>query len=105
MVGDMFSSIWLDNDDLSIQENKAREHARFYPRDVNEEDIIEEVRCFNTALTLLTKKFSSNKIQCSYSTKSLRRSLNAFFRTFISCSGFSTLFLYQLLRVNDRSVN
>ena len=28
MVGDMFSFIWLDNDDLSIQENKARELAR-----------------------------------------------------------------------------
>ena len=48
MVDDMFSFIWLDNDDLSIQENKARELARFYARDVNEEDLIEEVRRINT---------------------------------------------------------
>ena len=41
MVGDFISFIWLYNDDLSIQENKARELARFYPRDVNEEDLIE----------------------------------------------------------------
>ena len=41
MVGDIFSFIWLDNDDLFIQENKARKLARFYPRDVNEEDLIE----------------------------------------------------------------
>ena len=48
IVGDMFSFIWLDNDDLSIQENKARKLARIYSRDVNEEDLIEKVRRFNT---------------------------------------------------------
>ena len=48
MVGDMFSFIWLDNDDLSIQENKARELARIYPRGVNEENLIKKVCRFNT---------------------------------------------------------
>ena len=48
MVSDTFSFIWLDNDDLSIQENNAHELARFYPRDVNEDDLIEKVRRFNT---------------------------------------------------------
>ena len=37
--------------------------------------------------------------------KSPRRNLNAFFRTLASCSGFSTLFLCQLLSVNYRSVS
>ena len=78
MGGDMFSFIWFDDDDLSIQENKARELARFYPRDVNEEELIEEVR----RLTLLTKQFSCKKVQFSYSIKSSRRRLNAFFRIF-----------------------
>ena len=48
MVGAMFSFIWLDNDDLSIQENKARELASIYPTDVNKEDLIEKVRRFKT---------------------------------------------------------
>ena len=48
MVGDMFSFIWLDNDDLSIQEKKAREFAGFYPRDVNKDNLIEKVCRFNT---------------------------------------------------------
>ena len=46
----------MDNDDLSIQENKAREIARFYPRDVNEEDLIEEVSRFNTAHKTIFKQ-------------------------------------------------
>ena len=56
MVSDMFSFIWLDNDDLSIQENKAREFARFYPRVVNEEDLVEEVCRFNTAHKTIFKQ-------------------------------------------------
>ena len=33
---------------IFFQENKARELAQFYSRDVNEEDLIEEIRHFNT---------------------------------------------------------
>ena len=56
MVGDMFSFIWLDNDDLSIQENKARELARFYPRDVIEEDLVKKVRRINTPYKTIFKQ-------------------------------------------------
>ena len=48
MVGDIFTFIWLDNDDLSIQENKAHKLAVFYVSNVSKEDLIEEVYHFET---------------------------------------------------------
>ena len=56
MVDDIFSFISLDNDDFSIQENKARELARFYPRDENKEDLIKKVRHFNTTQKTIYKQ-------------------------------------------------
>ena len=56
MVGDIFSFIWLDNYDLSIQENKPRELTQFYLRDMNEEDLIKEVRRFKTAHKTIFKQ-------------------------------------------------
>ena len=73
MVGDMFSFIWLDNDDLSIQENKAREFAQFYPRDVNKEDLIEEVRRFNTAHKTISKQGNSIQLLNQIFEKKLER--------------------------------
>ncbi|XP_047141152.1 zinc finger MYM-type protein 1-like [Hydra vulgaris] len=55
MVANMFSFIWLDNDDLSVQ-SKACELAQFYPRDVNKEDLIEEVCRFKNARKTIFKQ-------------------------------------------------
>ena len=56
MVGNMFSCILLDNNDLSIQENKARELERFYPRDVSNDHLIEKVHSFNTPQNTIFKQ-------------------------------------------------
>ncbi|XP_004207120.2 zinc finger MYM-type protein 1-like [Hydra vulgaris] len=55
MVANMFSFIWLDNDDLSVQ-SKACELAQFYPRDVNKEDLIEKICRFKNARKTIFKQ-------------------------------------------------
>ena len=72
MVGNMFSFIWLGNDDLSIQENKAHELARFYPR-VNEEDLTEEVRHFNTPHKTIFKQGNPTQLLNQILEKTLER--------------------------------
>ena len=69
----MFLFIWLNNDDPSIQENKAREFARFYQRDVNEEDLIEEVRRFNTPHKTIFKQGNSMQLLNQIFEKKLER--------------------------------
>ena len=73
MVSNIFSFIWLNNDDLSIQGNKAREFARFYPRDVNEEDLIEYVRRLNTAHKTILKQGNPMQLLNQFFEKKLER--------------------------------
>ena len=84
MVGDMFSFIWLDNDNISIKGKKTRELVRFYPRDVKEEDLIEEVRRFNTAHKTIFKQ------------KNLMQLLSQIFEKKLECL---FPFIYIMLRI------
>ena len=86
--------------------DEASNTARFYDNQKKEF----EVNIFNIGLDSLIQKIDlrfeatrmvgdmflfikldNEEIQCSYSTKSSRRYLNAFFCTFASCSGFYTI--------------
>ena len=46
-VSSQFSFIWLQSEDLSSQDDKARQLAKFYSNDVKEDDLVEEVCHFN----------------------------------------------------------
>ncbi|XP_047124252.1 uncharacterized protein LOC124806971 [Hydra vulgaris] len=68
-VSSQFSFIWLQFEDPSSQDDKARQLAKFYSNDVKEDDLIEEICHFDRlkASSLFSKSNSLNLLNQIYS--------------------------------------
>ena len=68
-VSSQFSFIWLQSEDPSSQDDKARQLAKFYSNDVKEDDLVEEVCHFDRlkAPSLFNRGKSLNLLNQIYS--------------------------------------
>ena len=99
MVSSQFSFIWLQSEDPSSQDDKARQLAIFYSNDVKENDLVEEICHFDQlkASSLFNRGNSLNLLNQIYS-KGLQPIFPSICISFTQCQ-------YPLQRVKDLLVN